>query len=266
MARPRKPDSQVRAVKVPIQCTLDEADEIAYRAEIAGLAVADFVRAQALAERSARLTTEARQRLREHILSRRLDGAASANVERRHPQRTVQLHVRFSALELAGVRRRAEAAGVPYARYVRETCLGRRPRSKPQPVLLLQTFLRETAAIASNLRQIDAQFPLKVYGRAAAYVGGELPKAVYRRPEALPIIEAQLDAINGAGVLINGIARRANMDKRPTGADVAMAMDGLRTAFGPLARFTEGKLPPPPQRRFRGKRYDGWQSKGRRSS
>jgi len=266
MARPRKPDSEVRAAKVPIQCTSDEADEIAYRAEIGGFTVADFVRAQALAERSTRLTAESRKQLRERRLSRQLDGTTRGAGKPPRAQRAVQLHVRFTASELADIRRRAEAAGVPYARYVRETCLGRRPRSKPQPVLLLQTFLRETAAIASNLRQIDAQFPLKVYGRAAAYVGGELPKAVYRRPDALPIIEAQLDAINGAGVLINGIARRANMDKRPTGEDVAMAMDGLRTAFGPLARFTDGKLPPPPQRRFRGKRYDGWQSKGRRSS
>ena len=62
-------------------------------------------------------------------------------------------------------------------------------------------------------------------------------------------LEDVRDAINGAGVLINGIARRANMGKRPTGEDVAMAMDALRTAFGPLARFTDGKLPPPPKRR-----------------
>lgn len=266
MGRPRKPEDQVRTVKVPVQCTPAEADEIAYRAKIARLPLADFVRLQALADRSTRLTSEARQQLREHLLSRKLDQAAPAKMTRLRPQRTVQLHIRFTAPEFAGIRRRADAAGAPYARYIREACLGRRPRSKPLPVLVLQTFLRETAAIASNLRQIDTQFPLKVYGRSASYVGGELPKAVYRRPEALPVIEAQLDAINGAGVLVNGIARRANMGKRPTGEDVAMAMDALRTAFGPLARFTDGKLPPPPKRRFRGMPYRGWQSKGRRPS
>jgi hypothetical protein len=69
---------------------------------------------------------------------------------RRRDRRTHRIPVRFTYQELTHARQRAYAAGRPLARYIRETALGRTPRT-----LRLQAHDDVVHALSTIVRQLD---------------------------------------------------------------------------------------------------------------
>ena len=70
----------------------------------------------------------------------------------------------------------------------------------------------------------------------ARYVGGELVERVTDRHELTPLIEEHLEAINGAGHMVNAMARRANMGKPLDAAQVEETLSILRRVLEPIHR------------------------------
>jgi hypothetical protein len=149
-------------------------------------------------------------------------------------KRSETLNLRLSPTEMYDLRRRAAEAGVTLADYARATLTGRRPKPKPVKDRVMAALLYELSSIATNLSQLEEATGEATYAQWARYVGGELVERVTDRHELTPLIEEHLEAINGAGHMVNAMARRANMGKPLDTAQVEETLSILRRVLEPI--------------------------------
>lgn len=151
-------------------------------------------------------------------------------------KRSETLNLRLSPTEMYDLRRRAAEAGVTLADYARATLTGRRPKPKPIKDRVMAALLYELSSIATNLSQLEDATGEANFGQWARYVGGELVERVTDRHELTPLIEEHLEAINGAGHMVNAMARRANMGKPLDTGEVEETLSILRRVLEPIHR------------------------------
>ncbi|MFN3686470.1 plasmid mobilization protein [Salinarimonas sp.] len=151
-------------------------------------------------------------------------------------RRSETLNLRLSPTEMYDLRRRAAEAGVTLADYARATLTGRRPKPKPVKDRVMAALLYELSSIATNLSQLEDATGEANFGQWARYVGGELVERVTDRHELTPLIEEHLEAINGAGHMVNALARRANMGKPLDAGEVEETLSILRRVLEPIHR------------------------------
>lgn len=151
-------------------------------------------------------------------------------------KRSEVLNLRLSPTEMYDLRRRAAEAGVTLADYARATLTGRRPQPKPVKDRVMASLLYELSSIATNLSQLEDATGEATYAQWARYVGGELVERVTDRHELTALIEEHLEAINGAGHMVNAMARRANMGKPLDAAQVEETLSILRRVLEPIHR------------------------------
>lgn len=149
-------------------------------------------------------------------------------------QRNRVLSVRLTAYEYARVEAMARDAGMLAGPYARATILEKRPRSKPVTNLVFEKLIYELQSIATNFRQLydttgDAQ-----YLEWARHVGGHLVEQLIGRTDLVAQIEQQLEPINSAGHVINGLARRANTGDHIGSDERKSAKRDLKRALEPL--------------------------------
>ncbi|MFN3847758.1 MAG: plasmid mobilization protein, partial [Paracoccaceae bacterium] len=149
-------------------------------------------------------------------------------------KRSEVLNLRLSPTEMYDLRRRAAEAGVTLADYARATLTGRRPKPKPVKDRVMAALLYELSSIATNLSQLEDATGEATYAQWAHYVGGELVERVTDRHELTPLIEEHLEAINGAGHMVNAMARRANMGKPLDTGEVEETLAILRRVLEPI--------------------------------
>jgi hypothetical protein len=151
-------------------------------------------------------------------------------------KRSEVLNLRLSPTEMYDLRRRAAEAGVTLADYARATLTGRRPKPKPVKDRVMASLLYELSSIATNFSQLEDATGEANFGQWARYVGGDLVERVTDRHELTPLIEEHLEAINGAGHMVNAMARRANMGKPLDAAQVEETLSILRRVLEPIHR------------------------------
>jgi len=166
-------------------------------------------------------------------------------------RRSETLNLRLSPTEMYELRRAAAEAGVTLAEYARATLTGRRPKSKPLKDRVMSALLYELSSIATNLSQLEDATGEATYAQWARYVGGELVERVTDRHDLTPLIEEHLEAINGAGHMVNAMARRANMGKELDAGEVEETLSILGRVLEPVHKAVKrparggGKEPDP---------------------
>lgn len=166
-------------------------------------------------------------------------------------RRSETLNLRLSPTEMYDLRRRAAEAGVTLAEYARATLTGRRPKPKPLKDRVMSALLYELSSIATNLSQLEDATGDANFAQWARYVGGELVERVTDRHDLTPIIEEHLEAINGAGHMVNAMARRANMGKELDAGEVEETLSILGRVLEPVHKAVKrpaksgGKEPDP---------------------
>ncbi|ADZ68940.1 hypothetical protein SL003B_0507 [Polymorphum gilvum SL003B-26A1] len=149
------------------------------------------------------------------------------------------------------LRRAAAEAGVTLAEYARATLTGRRPKPKPVKDRMMSALLYELSSIATNLSQLEDATGEATYAQWARYVGGELVERVTDRHDLTPLIEEHLEEINGAGHMVNAMARRANMGKELDAGEVEETLSILGRVLEPVHKAVKrpardgGKEPDP---------------------
>lgn len=154
-------------------------------------------------------------------------------------RRSEPLNLRLTAEEKHALQRAAAEAGVTLAEYARATLLGRRPKPKPRKQRVMTSLLYELSSIATNLSQLQDATGDEVFGKWAHYVGGELVERVTDRHELSPLIEEHLEAINGAGHMINAMARRANLGKELDPAEIEETLSILGRVLEPVHKVVK---------------------------
>ncbi|WP_242390318.1 plasmid mobilization protein [Polymorphum gilvum] len=166
-------------------------------------------------------------------------------------RRSETLNVRLSPTEMYDLRRAAAEAGVTLAEYARATLTGRRPKPKPVKDRMMSALLYELSSIATNLSQLEDATGEATYAQWARYVGGELVERVTDRHDLTPLIEEHLEEINGAGHMVNAMARRANMGKELDAGEVEETLSILGRVLEPVHKAVKrpardgGKEPDP---------------------
>lgn len=156
----------------------------------------------------------------------------------KNPQdrRSVVARIRLTPDEQRAIQKRAVEAGVTFATYVRDTALGRRPRAKPATTAALDDALYELGRIANNLAQLQVATGDDTYGPWVTYVGKDMIERLAERNDLAGVLRRNLDAINGVGHLINGIARRANMGREIDDGERDEALTLLKDMLEPLRK------------------------------
>jgi hypothetical protein len=149
-------------------------------------------------------------------------------------KRQSMVMIRFTADEMKQLKRLAHDAGVPYGRYVRETVLGRRPRSRPARTLVFQKLLYELQSIATNFQQLADATGDDGYMLWAKFVGGQVVEQLIGQDDMSDVIEGQLDALNRAGHQVNVIARKANAEQVIKAGERTAAVRAVTTALSPI--------------------------------
>jgi len=153
----------------------------------------------------------------------------SQSEKRRHV-----INIRLTDEELAEIKRMALEAGFPYGRYIRETVLVRRPRARPIQTLILHKLLQELQSVATNCEQLTNATGNDGFIEWAKYAAGQMVERVYGREDLSDVIDGQLDALNGAGHLINILARKANSGIAYKPAEKTAAFKALKKALDPI--------------------------------
>lgn len=144
------------------------------------------------------------------------------------------INVRLNDGELAELKKLAADAGMPYRRYARETVLGRKPKARPVRTLVFQKLLYELQHIATNFQQLAEVTGADTFTDWARYVGGQLVEHLIGRDDLADLVERQLDEINGAGQLVNTLARKANSGKDIDRDDRQEAFHAVKLALKPI--------------------------------
>lgn len=155
-------------------------------------------------------------------------------------RRSEYLRVRFTPAEMEALRQAAVEAGLTLTDYARASLLDRRPRAKPKPDRVTRQMVYELQSIATNFRQLEAVTGDGAYGQWAHYVGGELLDRLLDRPDLAHLMEAHVVAINEVGLIVNDVARRANLEKLPDTADRDTLFAAVQRVTQPLHDAVRG--------------------------
>lgn len=162
--------------------------------------------------------------------------------KRPEDQRRHVVNIRLTDAELAQLKQQAQAAGLPYGRFAREAVLGRRPRARPAKALLFESFVFALQKVATNFNQLAEATGDAAYTPWARYTGGQLVELIVGRDDLLDLMEQQLDPLNGAGHVVNGLARAANSGEAVSDEDRDAAFDLVRAALEPLDKAARRRL------------------------
>lgn len=168
-------------------------------------------------------------------------------------RRTEYLHLRLSPTELSAIERYAAEASVTVAEYVRATAMKTPPRKRPARERTLAMLHYELNSIATNLAQLEAATGDGNFGAWAKFVGKDLIERTTDRTDLTALIESHHARINGVGVAVNAMARRANQGKDIHPDDVTETLTLLKDVLEPLRL----KLKEPPRERDAPERDDG---------
>ncbi|WP_416799475.1 plasmid mobilization protein [Ciceribacter azotifigens] len=154
---------------------------------------------------------------------------------------SVVVQVRMTPGDRERLAAQAKAAGVSISDYLRETAKGNRPRAKARRERVRTDISLELTRIATNLRQLETATGDETYGQWAHYVGGQLLDRLLDRPHLVRMLEDSKELLNSAGVVVNSVARRANMGKDidPAERDEMLAI--LKTATEALHEAARDK-------------------------
>lgn len=109
------------------------------------------------------------------------------------------VNLRMTDAEFDEFKRLARDAGVTAGRYIRETVLGRRPKARPQQLLVFQELVRQLQYIATNFRQLATATGDDRYAPWARYMGADFVGHILDKDDLSDVVEPQLDALNTAG-------------------------------------------------------------------
>lgn len=128
---------------------------------------------------------------------------------------------------------------MPYTAYARAVLFGRKPKAKPARDRIFNDLLYELQSIATNLVQLEDVTGDENFKRWARYVGGEMVERLLDRQDLAPLIEETLEQLNGAGHVVNALARKANSGKELEKAEIKEVLDILQEVLSPLHQAAE---------------------------
>jgi Mobilization protein NikA len=148
--------------------------------------------------------------------------------------------IRLNDREFDLVKRAALDAGLPYGEYARETLLGRKPKALPKRDKVFHALFYELQSIATNFGQLEDATGDENFGKWKQYVGEDLAGKVLDRDELVPLIEDNLERINGVGQMVNSLARKANVGSELKKEDIDETLNTLQKVLEPLHEAARG--------------------------
>ncbi|MCC6914145.1 MAG: hypothetical protein IT566_10625 [Rhodospirillaceae bacterium] len=151
------------------------------------------------------------------------------------------VNLRMTDAEFEEFKRLARDAGVTAGRYIRETVLGRRPKARPQQLLVFQELVRQLQYIATNFRQLATATGDDRYAPWARYMGADFVGHILDKDDLSDVVEPQLDALNTAGQQVNTLARKANSEIAFKASERSAAFTSLKRALEPIRQALQNK-------------------------